>query len=130
MSPGVPGITSGLWLQNSTPFVEEARLDKNLGYHVHYPQVLSMAAADTAIAKARQVFSKHGGMLRTSMSSIAWRAALRSLTTLREGRTGALGPNHHPQECSNGHALGFGFIVRKQLPNWIAWKRTRSSSGV
>jgi len=37
---------------------EEALLDKILGYCVHYPQVLSMAAADTALAKARQVFSE------------------------------------------------------------------------
>ena len=29
-------------------------------------EVLSMPAADTALAKARQIFSQHGGMLRTS----------------------------------------------------------------
>src|SRR5579863_8590506 len=42
-----------------------------------------MAAADTAIAKARQVFSKHGGMLRTSK---AMRLGIhpRTLYTLRD----------------------------------------------
>jgi hypothetical protein len=46
--------------------VAEAFLDKRLVSYVQYPQVLSMATADTAFAKARQVFSEHRGMLRTS----------------------------------------------------------------
>ena len=42
-----------------------------------------MAAADTSLAKARQVFSKHGGMLRTSK---AMRLGIhpRTLYTLRD----------------------------------------------
>ena len=42
-----------------------------------------MPAADTAIAKARQVFSKHGGILRTSK---AMRLGIhpRTLYTLRD----------------------------------------------
>ena len=42
-----------------------------------------MAAADTALAKARQVFSKHGGILRTSK---AMRLGIhpRTLYTLRD----------------------------------------------
>jgi Transcriptional regulator, AbiEi antitoxin len=42
-----------------------------------------MAAAHTALAKARQVFSKHGGMLRTSK---AMRLGIhpRTLYTLRD----------------------------------------------
>src|SRR5579871_5820866 len=42
-----------------------------------------MAAADTAIAKARQVFSKHGGMLRTS-KAMQLGIHPRTLYTLRD----------------------------------------------
>src|SRR5580692_11004968 len=42
-----------------------------------------MAAADTALAKARQVFSKHGGMLRTS-KAMQLGIHPRTLYTLRD----------------------------------------------
>jgi hypothetical protein len=58
-------------------------LDKNIGYCVHYPLVLSMAATDTAFAKARKVFTEHGDMLRTGK---AMRLGIhpRTLYALRE----------------------------------------------
>ena len=57
-----------------------------------------MAAADTAIAKARQVFSKHGGMLRTSKAmrlGIHPRTLWTLATSNRSDADSTGSPRHH-----------------------------------